>query len=69
MRKTKRGGGGIWKPEVLLEENKGGEGGGLEMFLRRENRKNLRYFHMVPKLYKIDYVLSQKPFGMAFVPH
>ena len=47
LRKTKRGGGGIWKPEVLLEENKGGEGGGLEMFLRRENRKNLRYFHTV----------------------
>ena len=37
------------KPDVLLEENKGGEGGGLEMFLRRENRKNLRYFHTVPK--------------------
>ena len=26
------GGGGNWKPEVLLEENKGGEGGGLGMF-------------------------------------
>ena len=49
LRKTKEGGGGIWKLEVLLEENKGGEGGGLEMFLRRENRKNLRYFHTVPK--------------------
>ena len=49
MRKTKRGGGGIWKLEVLLEENKGGEGEGLEMFLQRENRKNLRYFHTVPK--------------------
>ena len=47
-----RGWGGNWKPEVLLEENKGGEGGGLEMFLRRENRKNLRYFHTVPKIAK-----------------
>ena len=56
MRKTKRGGGGIWKPEVLLEENKGGEGGGLEMLLRRENRKNLRYFHTVPYYYNVNKV-------------
>ena len=49
LRKTKGGGGGSRKPEVLLEENKGGEGGGLELFLRRENKKNLRYFLTVPK--------------------
>ena len=48
LRKTEGGGGGNWKPEVLLEENKGGQGGDLEMFLQRENRKNLRYFHTVP---------------------
>ena len=47
MRKME-GGVGNWKLEVLLEENKEGEGLGLEMFLRRENRKNLSYFHMVP---------------------
>ena len=49
MRKTELGEEGNWKPEVLLEENKGGEGGGLEMFSWGENRKNLRYFLTIPK--------------------
>ena len=42
------GEGVLAKPVVLLEVIKGGEMGGLELFLRRENRKNLRYFRMVP---------------------
>ena len=45
-----RGGGGSRKPEVLLEENKGWGGGGLELFSRRENKKNLRHVLTVPKL-------------------
>ena len=31
------------KHEAKLEENKGGEGGGLELFSRTEKNKNLRY--------------------------
>ena len=43
LRKIEAGGRGvITKPEGLLEENKGGEGGGLELFSRSANRKNLR---------------------------
>ena len=34
---------------VLLEANKGG--GGLEMFLRWGNRKNLKYLRTVPNNY------------------
>ena len=46
---NKGGGEGIkGKPEVLLEANKRGGRGGLELFLLRENRKNLRYFRTVP---------------------
>ena len=42
MRKIEGGEGVITKPEGLLEENKEGEGGGLELFSRSANRKNLR---------------------------
>ena len=42
LRKIEGGGGVIIKPEVLLEENKGGERGGLELFSRSANGKNLR---------------------------
>ena len=42
LRKIEEGEGVTIKPKVLLEENKGGEGGGLELFSRSANRKNLR---------------------------
>ena len=42
LRKIEGGEGVITKPEGLLEENKGGEGGGLELFSRSANKKNLR---------------------------
>ena len=57
----RKGGGGNGKPEALLEENKRGEGG-LEMFLRRENEKNLRYFHTVP-----NWWLFFKSFTVYFI--
>ena len=72
LRKTGGGGGGNWKPEVLLEEIKGGRGG-LELFSRRENEKNLRYFLMVPYQYDKSNILGKlsKKFGQIseFVPN
>ena len=41
-------GGDLNKPMVLPVENRVGEGGGLELFLQRENKKNPWYFSMVP---------------------
>ena len=46
--KQRGGGGGMTKPVVLPVEFKGGEGGGLELFIRRENKKNPWYFSTVP---------------------
>ena len=49
LRKTEGGMGGSTKPEDLLEENRGGMGGGgLDLFSCWENKKNLRYFATVP---------------------
>ena len=42
LRKIEGGEGVITKPEGLLEEKRGGEGGGLELFSRSANKKNLR---------------------------
>ena len=42
LRKIEGGEGVVIKPEGLLEENKEGAGG-LELFSRSANRKNLRY--------------------------
>ena len=40
--KWRGGGGGMTKPVVLPVEFKGGEGGGLELFAHRENKKKTR---------------------------
>ena len=43
LRKFEGGVGVHLKLEVKLEENKGGEGGGLNLFTWTTNKKNLRY--------------------------